>query len=374
MKPKSKVPRFPLDIRHSRLLPVVISPFLLTNAFAANVTLNTSNAAGASSFASATSCSNAAAPSAGNDYFVTTARTLRTVADSGSATFAGGSLTLGDNTTAGILILKNQASGAVVTINSLTLNNGEIQAGATSTGAVNTIAIGGSGITLANSTAANRLMCVDPANPNIIYISSNAANPFDLSDVDDVPLKANARFEIYRGVTSDGGLSFSWTPVTSNSAADNLRPIIPENSPFDQTLLWFNGTYNSYTGFDTRVLAILRNDLRIRTSSFSPAPDSGTLEWEFLAGMALPDHRFHGPQRFSPHPHHRRRIPRRYHHPDVDLSRPADEQAQDLFPAGNQVTARDNAGCNRSFRLLAHSPDHHNGPLPWWFVAFKTRS
>jgi MYXO-CTERM domain-containing protein len=157
MKPKSKVPRFPLDIRHSRLLPVVISPFLLTNAFAANVTLNTSNAAGASSFASATSCSNAAAPSAGNDYFVTTARTLRTVADSGSATFAGGSLTLGDNTTAGILILKNQASGAVVTINSLTLNNGEIQAGATSTGAVNTIAIGGSGITLANSTAANRL-------------------------------------------------------------------------------------------------------------------------------------------------------------------------------------------------------------------------
>jgi hypothetical protein len=217
-------------------------------------------------------------------------------------------------------------------------------------------------------------MCVDPANPNIIYISSNAANPFDLSDVDDVPLKANARFEIYRGVTSDGGLSFSWTPVTSNSAADNLRPIIPENSPFDQTLLWFNGTYNSYTGFDTRVLAILRNDLRIRTSSFSPAPDSGTLEWEFLAGMALPDHRFHGPQRFSPHPHHRRRIPRRYHHPDVGLSRPADEQAQDLFPAGNQVTARDNAGCNRSFRLLAHSPDHHNGPLPWWFVAFKTRS
>jgi hypothetical protein len=127
-------------------------------------------------------------------------------------------------------------------------------------------------------------MCVDPSNPNVIYISSNAANPFNLSDVINVPLNTNARYEIYRGVTADGGLTFSWTPVTSNSVADNLRPIIPENSPYDHTLLWFNGTYNSYTGFNTRVLAILRNDLRIRTSSFSPASNSGTLEWDSSPG------------------------------------------------------------------------------------------
>ena len=127
-------------------------------------------------------------------------------------------------------------------------------------------------------------MCVDPANPNVIYLSSNAANPFDLADVSNVPLNTNSRYEIYRGVTSDGGLTFSWTPITSNSGADNLRPIIPENSPYDQTLLWFNGTYNSYTSFDTRVLALLRNDLRIRTSSFSPASNSGTLEWNSSPG------------------------------------------------------------------------------------------
>jgi autotransporter-associated beta strand protein len=137
--------------------PAWISPFFLTNSFAASVTLSASNGAGTSSFASATSWSNTAAPSAGNDYIVTTARTLRTVADSGNATFAGGSLTLGDNSTAGNLILKNQASGAVVTINSLTLNNGEIQAGGTASGAANITTIAGSGITLANSTAANRL-------------------------------------------------------------------------------------------------------------------------------------------------------------------------------------------------------------------------
>jgi len=127
-------------------------------------------------------------------------------------------------------------------------------------------------------------MCVDPANPNVVYISSNAANPFDLSDVNSVPLSTNARFEIYRGVTSDGGLTFSWTPITSNSGADNLRPIIPENSPYDQTLLWFNGTYNSYTSFDTRVLAILRNNLKIKTTSFTPSSNTGTIEWNSSPG------------------------------------------------------------------------------------------
>jgi hypothetical protein len=127
-------------------------------------------------------------------------------------------------------------------------------------------------------------MCVDPTNPNVIYISTNAANPFDLTNVSNVPLNTNSRYEIYRGVTNDGGLTFNWTPITSNSEADNLRPIIPENSPYDQTLIWFNGTYNSYTNFDTRVLAILRNDLKIKTSSFSPATNSGTLEWDSSPG------------------------------------------------------------------------------------------
>ncbi len=122
---------------------------------AATVTLTASNGAGTSSFASSLSWSDSLAPSAANDYFVTTARSLRTVADSGSATFAGNSLTLGDGATAGLLIFKNQATGAVVTVNNLTLNNGEIQAGGTSSGAANTVTLAGNGITLVGST--NRL-------------------------------------------------------------------------------------------------------------------------------------------------------------------------------------------------------------------------
>ena len=127
-------------------------------------------------------------------------------------------------------------------------------------------------------------MCLDPKNPNVIYISSNAASPFNLADISNVPLNSNNRYEIYRGVTADGGLTFTWTPVTSNSIADNLRPIIPENSPYDQTVIWFTGTYTSFTNFDTRVLAILRNDLRMSDSLLAPSSNSGILEWKSSPG------------------------------------------------------------------------------------------
>lgn len=119
------------------------------------ITLSATNTAGTSSFASATSWSNSAAPSSGNDYVVSGGLVLRTVADSGSATFAGGTLTLGNGTTTGTLTLKNQAAGAVVTVNNLTLNNGEIQNGGTSSGAISTVNLAG-GITLTSGTS-NRI-------------------------------------------------------------------------------------------------------------------------------------------------------------------------------------------------------------------------
>lgn len=127
-------------------------------------------------------------------------------------------------------------------------------------------------------------MCLDPKDPNVIYIASNAANPFNLGDINNVPLSTNNRYEIYRGVTSDGGLTFTWTPITTNSVADNFRPIIPENSPYDDTVVWFNGTYNTYTNYSTKVLAILRNDLRMKTTLLVPASNTGTFEWKSSPG------------------------------------------------------------------------------------------
>ncbi|MCU0796747.1 MAG: BNR-4 repeat-containing protein [Akkermansiaceae bacterium] len=120
-------------------------------------------------------------------------------------------------------------------------------------------------------------MCIDPENPNVIYISSNAANPFALGSLTNVPLRPSERYEIWRGVTADGGLTFTWEALTQNSAADNLRPIVPQDHGYDRTLLWFNGTYSTYTSFDTQVLALLENEPEVK--SFSVNSGSATLSW-----------------------------------------------------------------------------------------------
>ncbi|MEO7298011.1 MAG: LamG-like jellyroll fold domain-containing protein [Verrucomicrobiota bacterium] len=98
-------------------------------------------------------------------------------------------------------------------------------------------------------------LCIDPKNPNVIYISSNAANPFDLSNLTNVALRANERYELYRGVTTNGGLTFSWSTVTTNSAQDNLRPYIPRNSP-SPTVIWFAGNYTTYSSYNTAVVGL----------------------------------------------------------------------------------------------------------------------
>ncbi|HUJ71360.1 MAG TPA: glycoside hydrolase family 88 protein, partial [Verrucomicrobiae bacterium] len=90
-------------------------------------------------------------------------------------------------------------------------------------------------------------ICLDPQDPNLVYISSDASDPFDLSSTTNVPLRAH--YELWRGLTSDGGLTFTWTPVTTNSSVDNLRPYIPRRNDGEPCLLWFRGTYSSYTSF-----------------------------------------------------------------------------------------------------------------------------
>jgi hypothetical protein len=99
-------------------------------------------------------------------------------------------------------------------------------------------------------------ICLDPEDPNVIYLSSNAANPFDLSSTTAVPLRANERYEIYKGLTTDGGLSFTWQPVTTNSAADNLRPYIPRNHGPQRTVLWFRGAYSSFTSYACSIVGL----------------------------------------------------------------------------------------------------------------------
>jgi hypothetical protein len=80
-------------------------------------------------------------------------------------------------------------------------------------------------------------ICIDPVEPNIVYISSNAQNPFNLTDTTNVALSANQRYELWRGVTADGGLTFTWSQITSNSTVDNLRPYVPRRNGGERCVL-----------------------------------------------------------------------------------------------------------------------------------------
>jgi hypothetical protein len=143
------------------------------------------------------------------------------------------------------------------------------------------IAQGGRGLYAAESDYGGG-MAIDPVHPNVVYISTNAASPFALADIQNVPLSAGSRYEIWRGVTLDGGLTFTWEPVTQNSDANNIRPIVPENHGYDRAVVWNRGTYNTYTSFSTKVVALFENDLRV-VSMNSNVP-TVSLAWKSSPG------------------------------------------------------------------------------------------
>jgi len=64
-------------------------------------------------------------------------------------------------------------------------------------------------------------------------------------------------YEIFDGRTPDQGATWSWTPVTEGSSVDNLRPIVPAWTSGRSALLWFRGTYSTYTNYDTAVVGVV---------------------------------------------------------------------------------------------------------------------
>ena len=110
-------------------------------------------------------------------------------------------------------------------------------------------------------------ICVDQQNPNVVYISSNAQNPFSLADTTNVTLRANQRYELWRGITSDGGLTFSWTQITTNSTSDNLRPYIPRRNGGEQCVIWFRGTYTTYTSYACSVVGLFTTQVPPSTAA-----------------------------------------------------------------------------------------------------------
>lgn len=100
------------------------------------------------------------------------------------------------------------------------------------------------------------LASLDRNNPNVVYISTNA------HPTTGKPLASSAdkqrHHELFRGITRDGGKSWTWEPITANSTMDNLRPIVPEWNDSRTALVWMRGTYRSNRGeWTTAVVATI---------------------------------------------------------------------------------------------------------------------
>ena len=90
---------------------------------------------------------------------------------------------------------------------------------------------------------------IDPENTNVVYISANVS-PYTGK------LLQNNHYQIFRGVTTNGGLNFSWEQLTLDVNQDNLRPIVPRHHHAKICVLWFSGKYKSSLNFKTKVEGI----------------------------------------------------------------------------------------------------------------------
>lgn len=103
------------------------------------------------------------------------------------------------------------------------------------------------------------LGCLNPNDPNTIYISTEFDPRAVQAGVKDTNQPVTTVHEIWKGVTTNHGASFIWTPITQNSYHDNLRPLMPFWDNNDSALLWFRGTYTSAQIVDGAVLGIVEH-------------------------------------------------------------------------------------------------------------------
>ncbi|MGV3531705.1 MAG: hypothetical protein ACO1QR_04995, partial [Chthoniobacteraceae bacterium] len=99
------------------------------------------------------------------------------------------------------------------------------------------------------------LGAIDPQDVNQLVISTDA------DPVTGKPLVSatdgKRHHELFRGRTTDGGKTWSWHPLTRDSDADNLRPLIPSwNDANRLALVWMRGTYRHNHGeWTTKVMS-----------------------------------------------------------------------------------------------------------------------
>ena len=76
-------------------------------------------------------------------------------------------------------------------------------------------------------------MCLDHEAPNQVYLDKTVGS----------------HREIWRYVTTDGGLTFVGEAITTGSSFDNWYPVDVRNHAPDLKAMWLAGTYVTYTNF-----------------------------------------------------------------------------------------------------------------------------
>jgi len=100
------------------------------------------------------------------------------------------------------------------------------------------------------------LVSIDPDHVNVVYLSANVdpATGKALASATD----GKRHYEIFKGVTLDGGATWAWTPITWDSTVDNIRPTVPAWDGKRTAVLWLRGRYASYTNYDLDVVGIIQ--------------------------------------------------------------------------------------------------------------------
>jgi hypothetical protein len=112
--------------------------------------------------------------------------------------------------------------------------------------------------------------CIHPDNANIVYVSL-IEDPRD-----NTPLEHR---EIFKGVTSDNGLTWDWTQITINSTEDNIRPAIPQWDANNTAVFWTRGMYPGQEDYDFVVVGMIEEDGQaLSPVTYIDATESNTTE------------------------------------------------------------------------------------------------
>jgi len=100
------------------------------------------------------------------------------------------------------------------------------------------------------------LATIDHRDARVVYISTNAdpaaGDPL-LSASDGL-----RHHELFRGETADDGASWTWEPLTRDSTANNMRPLVPRWDDERTVLVWMRGTYLQNRGeWTTAVMGMI---------------------------------------------------------------------------------------------------------------------